>query len=474
VTPSSEQCDVVVVGAGVAGLAAARRLAERGVSVLVLEARDRIGGRILTVRDERLPVPVELGAEFIHGSADEVTEIARKERLAVCDIHGERWRANRGTLAPMDDDHFWTRLNRVMRYLDARRTPDRSFADFLAAKPGGRAHAHDRRLALEFVQGFHAADATRLSERSIANGGVPEEREEQRQARVLDGYDRIPEALAASVRDRIRLSCGVHAIAWEPGQVEVRYGAVPSSAGMRRAAGRTGTVSARAVIVTVPLGVLQQTSGEAAISFTPDVSDARRAASRLAMGTVVRVALAFAEPFWESRSVRRQAGMRSLAELAFLHSTDADIPVWWTASPVRAPLLVGWAGGPQASRVGSLARGDLEDRAVRALARQFAIPRARVASLLTQCWHHDWIGDPFTLGAYSYALVNGDRAARRLGRPIADTVFFAGEAADTEGRTGTVHGAIGTGYRVAARISRLTNRPSLRHANRIGKSSTVS
>jgi len=164
---------VVVVGAGVAGLAAARRLAERGVSVLVLEARDRIGGRILTVRDERLPVPVELGAEFIHGSADEVTEIARNERLAVCDIHGERWRANRGTLAPMDDDDFWTRLNGVMRHLDARRTPDRSFADFLAAKPGGRAHAHDRRLALEFVQGFHAADATRLSERSIANGAFP-------------------------------------------------------------------------------------------------------------------------------------------------------------------------------------------------------------------------------------------------------------------------------------------------------------
>ncbi|HEX6048805.1 MAG TPA: NAD(P)/FAD-dependent oxidoreductase [Gemmatimonadaceae bacterium] len=473
-TPAGERCDIVVVGAGVAGLAAARRLTEEGVSVIVLEARDRIGGRILTVRDQRLPVPVELGAEFIHGSADEVTEIARRERLAVCDIHGERWRARRGALSPMDDDDFWSRLNRVMRYLDARRTPDRSFADFLATKPGGRAEAHNRRLALEFVQGFHAADATLLSERSIANGGVPEQREEQRQARVLDGYDRIPEALAVRVRDRIRLSCAVHEIAWEPGQVEVRYRPTASLAGSPRPARRSGSVSARAVIVTVPLGVLQQTDGESAIAFTPDVSQARRAAGQLAMGAVMRVALAFAEPFWASRSVRRKAGLRSLAELSFLHSTDADIPVWWTASPVRAPLLIGWAGGPLASRLGALARGDLEDRAVRALARQFGIPRARIASLFVHCWHHDWIGDPFTLGAYSYALVNGDRAASRLGRPIADTVFFAGEAADTEGRTGTVHGAIGTGDRVATHISRLADRRSSRHANRIGKSSTVS
>jgi monoamine oxidase len=467
VTARSERVDVVVVGAGVAGLAAAGRLAEAGASVVVLEARDRIGGRILTVRDARLPVPVELGAEFVHGSADEVAEIARRERLAVCDIRGERWRANRGTLSPMDDDDFWTRLTRVMRRLDARRTPDRSFADFLATRPGGRARAHDRQLALEFVQGFHAAEATRLSERSLANGGVPDDEAEQRQARVLDGYDRVPHALAASVRDSIRLSSTVREIEWEPGRVEVRYrvsAAPPATDSTRK---RTESVSARAVVVTVPLGVFQRTTGASAITFMPDVSDARRAANQLAMGAVMRVALAFTEPFWESRTVRRTTGTRSLAELSFLHSTDADIPVWWTASPVRAPLIVGWVGGPKAIRLHSLVQGDsgaVEDRAVRALARQFGIPRTRVASLVARCWYHDWLGDPYTLGAYSYALVDGSRAAARLGRPIADTVFFAGEAADAEGRTGTVHGAIGTGHGVAARISRLTSRPS-RHAH---------
>jgi len=444
---------VVVVGAGVAGLATAARLTEAGASVVVLESRDRIGGRILTVRDPRLAVPVELGAEFLHGSAREVSDIVRRERLVLCDVRGERWRANGGSLTPMEGDAFWTRLIRVMRHLDARRTPDRSFLDFLKAKPVGRTRAHDRRLALEFVEGFHAADATRLSERSIANGGVPEERDEQRQARILDGYDRVPAALAAGLAERIRLSRTVSHVTWEPGRVEVQHHTSGNdvSDDARR-------VNARAVVITVPLAVFQQATGESAITFSPDVTDARRAASQLAMGTVVRVAIAFSEPFWESRTVRRTSGNRSLAELSFLHSGDADIPVWWTAAPVRAPLLVGWAGGPKAARLRASVTGDMEDRAVRALARQFGVPRSKIAALVERCWYHDWGGDPYTLGAYSYAVVGGSRAAARLGRPIEDTVFFAGEAADTEGRTGTVHGAIGTGDRAAELVLRITSR----------------
>ena len=443
---------MVVVGAGVAGLAAASRLAEAGTSVVVLEARDRIGGRILTVRDDRLPLPVELGAEFVHGSAEEVVDIARRERLVICDVRGERWRANSGSLSPMDGDDFWTRLTGVMQRLDARRTPDRSLLDFLATKPGGRTHARDRRLALEFVEGFHAADPARLSERSIANGGIPEEPEEQRQARVLNGYDRVPGALAAPLGDRIRLSRTVHHVAWEPGRVEVHHRASGNGTSDAR-------VDARAVILSIPLAVFQQTNGGSAISFAPDVADARKAASQLAMGTVVRVAMAFSEPFWESRTVRRASGSRSLAELSFLHSADADIPVWWTTAPVRSRLLVGWSGGPKAARLRAsvTANGDIEDRAVRAVARQFGLPRSKIASLVERCWDLGWSGDAYPLGAYRYALVGGSRAAARLGRPIENTLFFAGEAADMEGRTGTVHGAIGTGYRAAKAVLGLTS-----------------
>ena len=419
----------------------------------VLEARNRIGGRILTVRDERTPVPVELGAEFVHGSAEEVVDIAREARLVICDIHGERWRAVRGKLAPVDDGDFWHQVGRVMARLDPQRSPDRSFQDFLDRKPGGAALAQQRILARDFVEGFHAADLARVSERSLANGGAPAGPEEERQGRILDGYDRIPATLAAGL-DGVRLSHVAREIAWEPGRVEVRY-SVPPNGG---APGTSGSVSARAAIVTVPLGVLQQAEGESAIRFSPDVEDARRAASELAMGSVVRIILLFREPFWESKAITRRSGGRSLAELSFLHSSDADVPVWWTAAPVRATTLVGWTGGSKAARLAALGPGAIEERAIAALARQVGMQRRRIASLIEHCWHHDWSRDPYTLGAYSYALVGGSTAAKRLARPVGNTLFFAGEAANSDGRTGTVHGAIATGHRAADAVLSLTKR----------------
>ncbi|HUQ80315.1 MAG TPA: NAD(P)/FAD-dependent oxidoreductase [Gemmatimonadaceae bacterium] len=261
--------------------------------------------------------------------------------------------------------------------------------------------------------------------------------------RFIDGYDRVPATLAAHVTD-VRLGHVVREIMWEPGRVEVRYSTSASS----------GSVAARSAIVTVPLGVLQQTEGEGAIAFTPDVTETRRAAAQLAMGAVVRMVLLFSEPFWESKSVRRRTGGRSIAELAFLHSSDDDVPIWWTAAPIRGRTIVGWTGGVKAQRLAKRGPEEIEGRAVAALARQVGIQRRRLAALVEQCWHHDWIGDPYTRGAYSYAVVGGSTAAKRLARPVGDTLYFAGEAADVEGRTGTVHGAMGTGYRAAASILR--------------------
>ena len=453
----ADRVDVVIVGAGVAGLAAAARLAQAGATTAVLEARNRIGGRVHSIRDERTPIPIELGAEFIHGSAPEVVEITRRARLVACDIHGQRWQAHGHKLTPLDDDAFWKELGRVMGRLDPKRTPDRSFQAFLDTKPGGASLVTQRARAREFVQGFHAADLSRISERSLADGGAPDDDEEQRLARVLDGYDRVVDELAATVHG-VRLSHQVREIVWEPGAVDVRCS---------QPGGGFSTVSARAAIITVPLGVLQQTSGASAIIFTPDIADTRRAANQLAMGTAVRITLLFREPFWEARSLRRRTGGRSLAEMSFLHSSDDDVPTWWTAAPVRATTLVGWAGGLGAARLASRGAAEVSSRAVAACARLFGMRRARLESLVEECWYHDWNDDPHTLGAYSYTLVGGSTAAERLARPVARTLFFAGEAADAAGRTGTVHGAIGTGSRAAAAVARLTmHGPPARRAHR--------
>ena len=188
--------DVVVIGAGVAGLAAARRLTGAGARVAVLEARNRIGGRIHTVRDERSPLPIELGAEFVHGTAPEVMEIVGDSQLVVADTLGVRWHSDRGKLTRLGIERFWEQLERVMKRLDPERTPDRSFQEFLDTKPGGKSAAAQRTLASEYVQGFHAGDPARIGERWLADGGMPEDQDEERQGRILDGYDFVPAALA--------------------------------------------------------------------------------------------------------------------------------------------------------------------------------------------------------------------------------------------------------------------------------------
>jgi monoamine oxidase len=422
------------------------------VNVVVLEGRNRIGGRILTIRDERSPVPIELGAEFVHGAADEVMEIAHDAKLVVCDTFGRRWRASAGTLTLIEEDEFWDKLGRVMGKLNPKQSPDRSFHDFLTTKPGGKALAQSRTLAREYVEGFHAADPALISERALADGGAPEDDTDKRQGKILDGYDCIPRTLAARLRG-VRLSHVVRKVAWEPGAVAVTY-SVPA---LGRQSARTGTISARAAIVTVPLGLLHQPESEAGITFAPNVDAMTKAIAGIEMGVVARVVLMFREPFWEKRNVRRRQGPESLTELSFLMTTDDDLPVWWTAAPVRAPLMVGWAGGPRASRLIKTGESEIESRAIASIARQLGMQRRAVAALVEQFWHHDWLHDPFTLGAYSYALVGGSKAAAQLARPVARTLFFAGEAADATGRTGTVHGAIGTGYRAADAFLRLTN-----------------
>src|SRR5207237_1068283 len=161
---------VVVIGAGAAGLAAARCLHERDVEVVVLEARDRVGGRVWTLHPDSLALPVELGAEFLHGEAQELIDIARSAKLRTLDIADDRrWISSRGRLRLEDD--FWHSIDRVMRRLDEKREPDRSFADAIAGMRS--VAAADRRLATQYVEGFQAADPKRISERSPADGGSP-------------------------------------------------------------------------------------------------------------------------------------------------------------------------------------------------------------------------------------------------------------------------------------------------------------
>ncbi|MFL5570967.1 MAG: flavin monoamine oxidase family protein [Gemmatimonadaceae bacterium] len=440
--------DVAVVGAGVAGLAAMRVLEERGLSTCVVEARDRIGGRIYTVRDPRLAYPIELGAEFIHGGAPELVELVGDAGLVAYTIEGHRWRMRGGRLNRIDD--FWKRMHKVMRSLSTN-GPDRSFADFLARSPGGSRAGEARSLAREFVEGFHAAESERISVHALADGGSPsEDPEEQRIMRVADGYHRVPEFLAGDFSDRIMFDSLVERITWGRGGVEL-------TVRPNRAASVT-TVAARAAIVTVPLGVLLAPEGErGTIRFSPSLKILEYARPRLTMGAVVRVVVLFRDRWWTDH-LRGAPKNASLDALSFLHGDAGDVQVWWTLHPAFLPVMVGWAGGHCALRLTGRPHNEIMDRAISSLSLNLGVTKRRVASQLEGFWTHDWQSDPFSRGAYSYALVGGARAAARLARPTENTIWLAGEAADAEGRNGTVHGAIGSGRNAARAAARALTR----------------
>jgi monoamine oxidase len=437
-----ERADVVVIGAGVAGLAAARRLHAEGVRVRVLEARRRIGGRILTVRDPRVAAPIELGAEFIHGKAESLTELAREARLQTYEVTGTHHWARHGAITPVRS--YWKPIGDVLRRINASRG-DESLDEALARKPGGPRLARARRVTRDFVEGFHAADASRISARAVAQSNPAEDSDARRMGRFSEGYDRVPAALATGLEEVIELGAIVSAVEWQRGNARVL---------VRREDGDDERVQAAAAIVTVPIGVLLSAPDEPAhIAFDPLPPVLERHAPRLAMGHVLRVTLLLADGFWERVAPDSSDEVRQ-GTFSFLHTDDQPVPIWWTQFPLRVPLLVGWAGGPRAMRLTSLEPAELRRVAVGALAQALAVSERRVDRMVRDAWTHDWTQDPFSRGAYSYPLVGSQGAARALTRPIEATLFFAGEATDAYGENGTVHGAIDSGRAAAERVLR--------------------
>jgi monoamine oxidase len=434
-----EKLDVAVLGAGAAGLAAADELRRKGLTLAVFEARDRIGGRILTHRDARVPLPIELGAEFVHGEAPETQRILHDAGRLVLQVEGDDWEAENGRLRRGESQ--WEEIDRLFQKIKTS-GPDLSFADFLAKRPGGKALARAREEARVFVQGFHAADVEQISVHSLAGSDSCEARNS---GRVLEGYDQIPVWLARDLGAVLRLNCPVTEIAWEPGQVELTTGA-----GDR--------VQARAAVVTVPLGVLQAPpDAPGALRFRPDVPRLRETLDLLAMGSVLRVIFWFHEAPWKKNRKQDLAGLPkndSLDRLGFLFTGDKTFAVWWTAHPVRAPFAVAWSGGPPAAELSGRPAGEIAGRALRALANHLGLPRRRVESRLLDVWTHDWQTDPWSRGAYSYPRVGGANAARALARPVKKTLFFAGEATAGKGENGTVEGALASGRRAARQVLR--------------------
>ncbi|RPH38245.1 FAD-dependent oxidoreductase [bacterium] len=193
--PGPLRSDVIIIGAGVAGLAAAKTLSASGLAVTILEARHRIGGRVHTLHDPSLAVPIELGAEFIHGLPPETWGIVRRQSLPVVQILGDYWWYEKGRLSGNED--FWEQWEKLVGKMKRFESSDRSFLSFLEACCRGKSNQPLRERGIAYVEGFHAAHIDRISLRSLRQAEEAQyEIEGSRQFRVASGYDQVTAALS--------------------------------------------------------------------------------------------------------------------------------------------------------------------------------------------------------------------------------------------------------------------------------------
>ena len=436
---STDSADVIVIGAGAAGLAAAAALGRAGRSVLVLEARDRIGGRIWTRLEPALAAPVELGAEFIHGESPETAELLRRTGAAAADASGEHWSLIDGRLQQRTES-LLGKVRAAFEAADVLSQPDMSLEDFLASPAGRSLPEAARAMARAFVSGFDAADPQRVSLHSVAQEWRPGGMLDSSQSRPPGGYHTALLALAGALdtgRVHLQLQTVITSVRWSERSVEV----------VGRWLGQPYRAEARKAIVIVPLDVLKAPAGSpGAIDFAPPLEAKQAALEQLLSGPVLKVALHFHYAFWEELEDGRYR------DASFFHAPGKIFPTFWTTLPVRAPLMNAWVGGPSAARLCELSDEEIIRQALECVSAVFF--GGSEAPDLQAAYVHNWARDPYARGAYSYAAVGGNGARELLATPLGGTLFFAGEATDTTGEPATVTGALRSGARAALEVSR--------------------
>jgi monoamine oxidase len=433
--PDAKQ-NILVIGAGMAGLTAARALAEAGRSVTVLEASSRIGGRILTIRQGS--EVVELGAEFIHGKPPELWSLIEEAGLETYELDGPNLSFEEGKLqAETEEKSAEDDRTHILDRLASRTGPDISFAEYLAQQ---QIPDDQRESAIGYVEGFNAADHRIIG---VASLGMQQAAEDaidgDRIFRLRAGYDRLPQFLAEKViaaGGRILLNTLVERIEWSNGHVRIEASC----------AGEPAVYEAGQAVIALPLGVLQQH----AIEFVP-VPNPVYESRRLRVGHARRFTLLFHEKFWATQT----DGLRgTTSDFSFLFSFQSMPPVWWTPLPVPSNTITGWIGGPRSESLANLTVDQLGELACKTLGPIFSLSPEQVRRQLISCFTRDWQRDGLFYGAYSYVPAGALDACSKMTIPVGDTLFFAGEHTDTTGHWGTVHAAMRSGLRAAGQILR--------------------
>lgn len=414
---------VIVIGAGVAGLSAAYHLKGFGIEAAVLEARDRIGGRVWTDRDFA-DIPVEFGAELIHGRSPAVNTWAWIEKLGL-----RTWLWNK-----LDDSMIrteagdWLTMGEAREAdaeLDVTRTWD--LGDAPEPRQDEDLGSYLRRIGfsetqLRYVQrSFANAEGERMeSLNAAAHAHLFKDSDgddDYSDYRILDGYDSYYERLADGLD--IRLGCVVQEIDWTDG-VRIR-------------AESGDLYAAEAAVITLPLGVLQSDR----VRFNPPLPALKREAlDGLKMGPVMKLVYLFDEPLLDP-------------SIGAIYARG-NPPMWWSPSLGRdsgATVWTGFVTGDYARELLALGEDAALRKGLETLRAEIGKPTLRFSKAR---WVN-WPADRFAMGGYSVCLPGHYDAREKLAQAT-PPLFWAGEASAPHHLTAMVHGAYFTGQRAAREI----------------------
>jgi monoamine oxidase len=414
---------IVVIGAGAAGLMAARELARASKRVTILEARDRCGGRIHPLPFADFGYPAEGGAEFVHGEAPVTNGLLREAGLSLLTIEGTQWTVEDGMLSGEgSQDPHEAQLHKALQELQG----DLTVAEFLRRHFAGSEYDRLRHSIERMAEGYDAADPKRASILALRDEWMDGGR--SRQARIVGGYGALVDFLTGECRNHgvaIHLGSAVSAMEESDGRSVVRCA-------------NGDAHECDAAILTVPLPLLKE------IVLPPAERERVAAAANIGFGNVIKILLRFETRWWGDKR-------KDLADLTFLLS-DARIPVWWTQHPAEHPVLTGWFGGPKTETMASLNEQELIEAGLASLANIFDLDPKQLMRNLVAARAINWAHDTYAHGAYSYATPETRKALSTFASPEGGLIFFSGEALYRGRDMGTVEAALTNGLETARAI----------------------
>ncbi len=410
--------DVIIIGAGAAGLAAMDELIEGGYNVCVLEAGEVAGGRIATRVPNDFGYSIETGAEFLHGKSPVTKALLRKANIEFTEVQGKMIFVRNGV---------WIEQEEAGGGLDEKKDElkeDCTIRQFLDAYFPVGEYDEVRKGVINFAEGFSLADIDKASFFAFLKEW---EEQESTQHRIKGGYEKLIRSLIEWSTFRggqIKYNEAVQRVEYKKGRVKV-YTSHDSE------------YEASKLIVTVSAGVLQSNK----INFAPPLGKHAVAIQQLGFGSVIKLIFLFREAFWFDRD----------KDIGFLLSEET-IPTWWTQLPEQTPILTGWLGGPKATMMGSVPEDKICESGLGSLANIFGLDisflRKHLISYRIMCWdNHSNVR-----GGYSYNTIDSAAAKAILQKPIDDIIYFAGEAVYSGDLGGTVEAALASGKMAAATI----------------------